>query len=147
MISRLVNRPKAATIVILVVVMLFTGIWGGALGNEFGGGFLGAPMPHIQLAAEPILATPIFGNFIITNTMVAGWVAIIVLALISFFGTRHIGEVPGRLQNILEIIFEFFLGLAESVAGPEKARRFLPLVMTIFLFVVKKINKISIIII
>ena len=44
--------------------------------------------------------------------------------------------MPGRLQGALEIVLEFFLGLAESVAGPEKARRFFPLVVTIFLFIV-----------
>ena len=36
----------------------------------------------------------------------------------------------------MEAVIEFFLNLAESVAGAEKARRFLPLVLTIFLFIV-----------
>ena len=35
-------------------------------------------------------------------------------------------EVPGRLQGLLETVIEVFLGIAESVAGLEKARRFFP---------------------
>jgi len=135
-VSRLLSSPKALTIGIVVGVLFITGLAGGALGNKFGGGFLGAPLAHIQLAAEPVSDTPIFGVFRITNTMVAAWVTIVFLALVSFFGTLRVREVPGRLQNILEMVLEFFLSLAESVAGPERARRFFPLVMTIFLFIV-----------
>lgn len=133
--SRLLSNPKTLTIGIAGAVVFVAGLWGGALGNEFGGGFLGSPLAHIQLSAEPISANPIVGSFKITNTMVATWATIVALALISFIGTHRIKEVPGRLQNILEIVLEFFLGLAESVAGPERARRFFPLIMTIFLFV------------
>ena len=134
--SRLLGNPKAVTAAIVLGVLFIVGLAGGALGEQFGGGFLGAPLAHIQLPAENVTATPIVGAYNITNTMVATWVTILVLAAISFFGTRNVKEVPGRLQNLLEVVLEFFLGLAESVAGPERARRFFPLVMTIFLFIV-----------
>jgi F-type H+-transporting ATPase subunit a len=68
--------------------------------------------------------------------MIATWLTIVVLVAISFFATHRMTEVPGRLQGLLEVIIEFFLNLAESIAGREKARRFLPLVLTIFLFIV-----------
>ena len=46
-------------------------------------------------------------------------------------------EVPTRLQNLLEIIVEFFDNTADSVAGGARhaGRRFLPLVLVIFLVV------------
>ena len=134
--SRLLKNPKALTIAAVLAVLFFLGLAGGALGNEFGGGFIGAPIAHIQLPAEPISANPLFGDFKVTNTMVTTWVAIFLLVLVSLIGARRPKEVPGRLQGILEMILEFFLNLAENVAGPEKARRFFPLVMTIFLFIV-----------
>ena len=134
--SRLLSNPKALTVTIVLGALFVAGLWGGALGNQFGGGFLGSPLAHIQLSAEPVSADPIAGSFKITNTMVATWATIVVLALVSFLGTRRVKEVPGRLQNTLEVVLEFFLGLAESVAGPERARRFFPLIMTIFLFIV-----------
>ena len=36
----------------------------------------------------------------------------------------------------MEVLIEFFLKLAEGIAGPERGRRFFPLVMTIFIFIV-----------
>ena len=130
--SSLFRNPKAIAVLGLLGVLFIVGLAGGALGAEVeGGGFLGAPLAHIQLPAELVHA-----DYGVTNTMVATWLTILVLGLLSFFGTRRVKEVPGRLQNALEVILEFFLGLAESVAGPEQARRFFPLVVTIFLFVV-----------
>lgn len=131
--SRLTNNPKVLFLTMSILVLFLLGLAGGALGNQFGGGFLGAPIAHIQLPAERISSNP---SIFITNTMLATWLAIIVLSSVCFFGTKNSKEVPGRLQCFLEMILEFFLQLSESVAGPEKARRFMPLVLTIFLFVV-----------
>ncbi len=134
--SRLLTNPKALAVAVFLAGLFVVGLLGGALGNEFGGGFLGSPIAHIQLPAENITAKPIVGSFYVTNTMVATWSAILVIALLSYLATRNVKEVPGRLQGLMEAVLGFFLSLAESVAGPEKARRFFPLVMTIFLFIV-----------
>ena len=134
--SKLFSNPKVVTAVIVLGVMSLAGALGGAIGNEFGGGFLGSPMAHIQLAAEPVTPDPIVGDFTITNTMVATWAAIILLTLVAFIVRHRLTEVPGRLQSLLEVVLEFFLNLAETVAGRERGRRFFPLVMTIFVFIV-----------
>ena len=140
--GRLLSSPKVLLIGAAALALIVAGLAGGALGGAFGGGFIGAPIAHIQLAAEPITASPqiadipFFGDFRITNTMVAAWAAIVVLAVISWLGTRRLKEVPGRLQGALEAVMEVFLNACETVAGPERGRRFFPLVMTIFLFVV-----------
>ena len=134
--SNLLRSPKVVTALVVAAIVFIISLAGGALGNEFGGGFLGSPLAHIQLPAESITAEPIISDFRITNTMVATWAAIVVLVAISFFATRRLSEIPRGLQNVVEVVIEGFLGLAESVAGPEKARRFLPLVMTIFIFIV-----------
>jgi F-type H+-transporting ATPase subunit a len=130
------KSPKILFALLVVGAVFVVSLAGGALGNEFGGGFLGSPLANIELAAEPISADPLFLDFEITNTMVATWITILVLVVVSFFATRRRSEVPTGLQNFVEVIIEFFLNLAESVAGPERARRFLPLVLTIFLFIV-----------
>lgn len=134
--STLLKSPKALTALVVVAVIFIVSLAGGALGNEFGGGFLSSPIAHIQLPAESILDDELFSGFHLTNTMIATWFAIVVLVAISFFGTRKMREVPRGIQNFLEVIVEFFLNLCQNIAGPEKARRFLPLVMTIFLFIV-----------
>ena len=134
--SKLLSSPKAVTALIVTGVVLLVSLAGGALGNEFGGGFLGTPIAHIQLPAESIMEGDLFLGWKITNTMIATWMAILVLVTISFVAMRRPSAVPRGLQNLVEVIIEFFLNLAVSVAGPEKARRFLPLVVTIFLFIV-----------
>ena len=129
-------------ILLIVVIALVISIAGGAVGNAFGFGFLGSPIAHIQLPAEPVIPEPFaevdnafIGDITITNTMVATWAAIILLVIVSIIVSRGVSTVPGRLQGAIEMVFEFFLNIGESIAG-EHTRRFFPLVMTIFLFII-----------
>ena len=92
--SKLLKSPKVLTALIVAGIVFIVSLAGGALGNEFGGGFLGSPIAHIQLPAESITADPIFLDFKITNTMMATWIAILALVAISFFATRRMTEVP-----------------------------------------------------
>ena len=86
----------------------------------------------------PAAAEPIFhiGDFFITNSMVNGWIAVGFFVIVSFFIRRAAkGRVPHGLHNAAEAIVEFFLSEMEKVTGDRKrARQFLPLVGTIFLF-------------
>jgi F-type H+-transporting ATPase subunit a len=75
-------------------------------------------------------------RFSITNTLIASWVTIIVLVLIFFFATRRVSIIPGRLQSLTEIIVEGMYNFIEGVAGQKNARIFLPVVGTIFLYVI-----------
>lgn len=133
--SRLLQNPKTLAILIVAVIAFVVSIAGGALGQAFGFGFLGAPIAHIQIPAEPVIANDIFPGFKLTNTMLTAWLTIITLLLIAFFATRRMKEVPSGMQNLVEVFMEFFLDLAERIAGRERARRFFPLVMTIFVFI------------
>ena len=134
--SKLLRSPKTLAMLLVAAVVFVVSLAGGALGDAFGGGFLAAPVAHIQLPAESVTDTPPFLDFNITNTMVATWITILMLLVVSLLVRRRLEEVPRGLQNLIEVIIEFFLDLTESVAGAEKARRFFPLVMTIFLFIV-----------
>ena len=130
----MLSNPKTLAILIIALIAFVVSLLGGALGNAFGLGFLGAPLAHIQIPAEPFIPTKIFG-FTLKNTMVTAWITIVVLLVISFFATRRMSQVPTGLQNLVEVFIEFFLDLTERIAGHERSRRFFPLVMTIFLFI------------
>ena len=142
--ARFLSNPKVFTAVMVVGALFLAGIIGGALGEALlGTGFLKTPIAHIQLSAEHLFTEPQIslgepgqGSFYITNTMLATWITILLLIAIAFLVRRRLSLVPRGLQNLVETIFEVFLGLVESVAGPEKGRRFFPLVVTIFLFIV-----------
>lgn len=91
-------------------------------------------MPHISITPEPIahiLGLPI------TNSLITSWAVVALLSLgVYFFVYRKIKPVPGRVQNIAELAIEKLLDFMETVSGDrEIARRYFPVVATIFLFV------------
>jgi len=87
-------------------------------------------IPHPELAAE----RP-FPNLPITSTMTAVWLTIIVLFGLFFVATRKMKLVPKGLQNLAEFFYETAADFVEDPAGKENGRRFFPVVVTIFLFV------------
>jgi F-type H+-transporting ATPase subunit a len=88
-------------------------------------------LPEIKIAAEPVLH--LFG-FPITNTLLATWLTMLILIIGSWAITRKMKMVPGRLQAMLEMIIEAMYNLVVGAAGHKWARRFFPIVMTIFAF-------------
>ena len=114
------------------LILFITSILGGAIGGAFPfGGFFQSPIAHIQLPGEII---PGLG---FTNTSLTLWISMAVLLAFVFAATRNMKRVPNsRLQNIAEVIVEFFVNLAQTISGGEKGRRFVPLVLSIFLCVV-----------
>ena len=74
-------------------------------------------------------------NFVITNTLLSAWIASLVILLIFGLGTSRAKMVPGRLQNFCEIVIEGLLSFVEGVVGKQHSRLLLPIIATIFLFV------------
>jgi F-type H+-transporting ATPase subunit a len=118
LLSRKVLVPTFIVVVALAIINLFR--------------IPGAILPEISVAAEPVFE--LFG-FPITNTLLASWLTMIVL--IGGLGaiTRKRKPVPGRWQSALEMIVDALYKLTEGAAGSKWGRRFFPIVMTIFLFV------------
>ncbi len=125
------KKPLLIAILLATVILALVSVAGGALGDAFGIGFLASPIPTISLPAEAVVH---IGGYAITNTALVFWSACIIILAVSYLGTRKMKMVPTGFQNFVEMAVEFFIGLVESVGGPA-ARRFLPLVMTIFLTV------------
>lgn len=61
-------------------------------------------------------------------------IAAVALLVFALAATRNMQKRPGPLQNLAEVIYEFFDNLAVSLVG-EHGRRYVPLAGTIFLFV------------
>ncbi|MBV9708133.1 MAG: F0F1 ATP synthase subunit A [Chloroflexi bacterium] len=94
-------------------------------------------LPDIKLAPDVIFH---IGAFPVTNTLLGTWMVILILAALFFFGTRRRDLIPSGLQNFMEWIVEFLLGLVENVTGKDeqgkrKAKTFFPLVATLFIFI------------
>ncbi len=116
--------PKGPGCYLLIVVALL------ALAANFFNPFE-MPSPEIALAAEHVF--DIFG-FPITNTILATWVTMLVLVIVSFLATRDMKMVPSGLQNVVEMVFEMFYNFVEGIAG-DKARQLFSLVATLFFFI------------
>ena len=99
------------------------------------GSLIGMELPHISLAAEKLFS---IGPLAVTNSMVMMLIAMVVVFL---FLTRTAGRaqlVPSgsRIQQLGEWLVEALLGLVESVAGRQLARRIFPLIGTLFIFII-----------
>ena len=88
---------------------------------------------HVAIAAEKL------GEFLgipITNTLITSWVVIALLVIFAFALRSRLAMIPSRLQTLVEEAFSFVYDyVAETLESREMARRFFPLLMTIFLFI------------
>src|SRR3989344_6630921 len=75
-------------------------------------------------------------NFPITNSLIMAWMVMALLIGFAYFFGKSLTLVPGKLQAGIEWAFEGALAYMAEVLGSEKlARRFFPLVASIFIFV------------
>lgn len=88
---------------------------------------------HVALSAEKL------GDFLgipITNTLITAWITILLLITIGIIAGGRLRMIPGKFQTLLEWMFGgLFDYIAETLESKEMARRFFPLIMTIFLFI------------
>ncbi len=88
---------------------------------------------HITLAAERLFTV---WGFPVTNATLAMWLVMLVLILIGVAVKNRISLIPGKLQNLFEMIFEYLLDMMVTTLGSRKlALRYFPFITTIFLFV------------
>lgn len=88
---------------------------------------------HVVLAPEQL------GTFLglpITNTLLMSWAVVLVLLIVGFTVGSRVKLIPSRFQTLLEWLFGFIYDyIAETLESREMARKFFPLLTTIFLFV------------
>ena len=57
----------------------------------------------------------------------------VLLVLLSFFATKNLREIPGKLQSVFEIIIDVFSDLIKQTLG-ENGPRHIPMLISLFLF-------------
>lgn len=89
----------------------------------------------ISIHLAPEIVGHLFG-IPITNTLITVWFVMALLFILAFFVRRNLTLVPGKLQVLFEEmingVFEYVEGVLES---KHLARKFFPLIMTIFIFI------------
>lgn len=90
-------------------------------------------MEEISLPAQEIAK---IGSVSITNAFAAMLLSSLLIIITAFFIRRKAGVVPSRLQVAFEMILDFFLAqLTMALDNEKRARKILPLIMTIFLII------------
>ncbi|MEK9161118.1 MAG: F0F1 ATP synthase subunit A [Patescibacteria group bacterium] len=88
---------------------------------------------HVVLKAEELFSV---WSFPVTNSLLMTWIVVGLLLLFAILFRRKIAMIPGKLQAGVEMLFEGVLNyMAETLEDEKLARKFFPLIMTIFLFV------------
>ena len=58
-----------------------------------------------------------------------------IILVLAFFAGRSFRRIPGKLQNIFELLYVFLSDLTLSTLGEKEGRRYVPFIMTLFMFV------------
>src|SRR4051812_9153261 len=87
---------------------------------------------NVVLKAEQL------GTFLglpITNSLLMTWVVMAALIIFALVFRSKLAMIPGKLQAGVEWLFEGVLNyMSETLENEQLARKFFPLIMTIFLF-------------
>lgn len=91
------------------------------IGSGVAASFYAPVRPHVQLPAENLGHHPLFGNFYLTNTLVAVLIADVILLLIGygFYRSTKGGEslIPKGFAGAVDAFLEVLYNLTEGTAG------------------------------
>lgn len=87
---------------------------------------VGTPLVHV--AGEGMF------EISITNALITMWLVMAVLVGASWLVTRDLRMIPGRRQNLVELLVQGLADFVQATGGPG-ALRYLPLFGTLFLFI------------
>ena len=90
--------------------------------------------PIHQFNIEPIFTIGHIGKhaIVFTNSSLYMFIAVALTALLMLGGGRQL--IPGRLQSVAEISYEFVASTIRSTAGSE-GMKFFPLIFSLFMFI------------
>jgi F-type H+-transporting ATPase subunit a len=92
-------------------------------------------MDKIGAVSEWVIT--IFGKTIVVDPVMLGttWFIMVVLSAVAWYIGRGLTQVPTKGQSIFELLIGFFDDIAVSTLGKSEGRRLLPLIVSIFVFI------------
>lgn len=76
------------------------------------------------------------GNYTFNmDTLITMWFTMAILIVVAFLMTRKLSLIPSKLQVVGESIINYFGSIASSNMGDKEAKKHLPLLLTLFLFI------------
>ena len=94
---------------------------------------------HTEIKEEQnLFAEPIFSvsSFPVTNSMLSSFLMLAIILVLGLVIKTRSALVPKGVQNIFEIVIEFFLDTFDSVTGSrQRTMKFFPIVFSFFVFI------------
>lgn len=88
---------------------------------------------HISLKAKELISV---AGLPITNALASAVLVTVVLVIFALLFRRKIAMIPGKIQAFLEVLFVGILDyMEETLESRRLAKRFFPLITTLFLFI------------
>lgn len=88
---------------------------------------------HISIAAERLFS---IGPLPVTNSLLVTWITILLFIILVIVVRLRKSLIPIGIQNVVEYGLEFFYRtVCDAIEDEDKGRKFFPLIMTIFFFV------------
>lgn len=88
---------------------------------------------ELTLYAEPVTS---IGSFTVTNALLTSWAAVLVIAILAVALRFSIKKVPGKLQQVFEVVIEQGLKLADQVTNDRRiSEKAFPFVICFFFFI------------
>lgn len=89
----------------------------------------------LSISIPPRVIT-FLGSIPITNGVIAAFTTSLLLIIFALIVRRNLGIVPSRLQAAVEQVVEYFdIQLTSAFGSKKEARKFLPLIVTLILFI------------
>ncbi len=99
------------------------------------GVFVASLNPMEQFTIKPLIEYRLGDiDLSFTNSSLFMMLAVLAIGFLSFLGLRNASLVPGRMQSVVEIAYQFIADMVTNVSGKEGLRYF-PFVFSLFVFV------------
>lgn len=69
------------------------------------------------------------------DTLITMWLSMLLLIIIALITTHKTSIYPSKLQLAAEGIIKYFSGIAKASMGEEASKKHLPLILTLFMFI------------
>ena len=84
---------------------------------------------------NPNIPVEIWGMAFNMTTIYMTVLVSLIMVLGAVVASRHLRRVPGRFQALVETLTVFFYDIVEQALGREQARKFFPIIATLFFFI------------
>lgn len=77
----------------------------------------------------------LFGVFDVTGEVVAMWIMLLALTVVSLIVKKNLKERPGKFQNVIETGVEYLDNFFSDILGKKKSRKYFTFLASLFIFI------------